>query len=58
MKWTNKGHELDQYAKKLTAGLQNRNKSYIFGAGKLGKTLLPLFKNCNREVVFIDNDTE
>lgn len=58
MKWTNKRHELDYYAKELVAHLQDRDKYYIFGAGVLGKGLLPLFKAYEQEVVFIDNSAE
>lgn len=58
MKWKNRGHELDGYAQKLVANIQNKKKYYIFGAGISGKTLLQPFRACGQEVVFIDNSTE
>jgi len=58
VKWKNKGHELDRYAEKLIADLQKKEKYYIFGAGKLGKGLLPMFDVYEQAVVFIDNSVE
>lgn len=57
MKWKNKGHEFDQYAEKLLA-LNSAKKFYIFGAGNLGRELLPVFQHYECIVAFIDNNTE
>lgn len=54
MKWCNKGHELDEYAKKLT---QNYNgKIYIFGAGLIGEELRNIFEKQGCFNGYIDND--
>lgn len=58
MKWKNKRHEQDNYARQLIANLQNRKKYYIFGAGVLGKALLPLIIAYKQVVEFIDNSVE
>lgn len=58
MKWTNKRHELDRHAGELAGSLLNREKYYIFGAGLLGKGLLPLFEDYKQAVEFIDNNIE
>lgn len=59
MKWQNKRHEFDDYAKQLIADLDLYNrKYYIFGAGKIGRTLLPVFEAYNFTITFIDNSVE
>lgn len=52
MKWTNKGHELDQ----IGDFISSINKIAIFGAGKNGKTIYNLLKDKIEIVGFIDND--
>ena len=59
MKWQSKRHEFDDYAKQLIADLDLHNKKYyIFGAGKVGRTLLPVFEAYNYTIAFIDNSVE
>lgn len=58
MKWTNRRHEIDHYAEELVTNLRSKKKYYVFGAGKLGKELLLLFRAYEQEVVFIDNSEE
>ena len=57
MKWKNKGSELDNYAKGLVQQYQKKNeKIYIFGAGILGKIIVPAFIGYHCFGGFIDND--
>lgn len=58
MKWVNKGCELDHCAEELSAKLRDVKKYYIFGAGKIGTRLLPMFDAYNLLSVFIDNSVE
>lgn len=55
MKWNNKLHEFDQLAINLLENFKNK-KFYIFGAGILGKELLPVLKYFDCFSAFIDND--
>lgn len=57
MKWKNKGSELDDYAKSLVQQFQNKKeKIYIFGAGILGRNIVPAFDGYHCFGGFIDND--
>lgn len=56
MKWSNKGHEFDEYAKELIPNNMSCLKYYIFGAGLLGKNLLVTLHRYGHAVAFIDND--
>lgn len=58
LKWKNKGHELDFYAKKLIENRELPEKYYIFGAGILGKALLFVLRAYGYKVLFIDNDLD
>ena len=57
MIWNHKGHELDQYAERMT-GLNPQIKYYIFGAGILGKELMIVLRKYGCLVAFIDNSIE
>lgn len=57
MKWTNKGHELDRYGKKLVQDFGRRGeKVFIFGAGLLGEEYRPFFEKLGCFAGYIDND--
>ncbi len=56
MKWTNKGHELDQKADKLIEKFKIHKKIYIFGAGLLGSDLKIELEYFGCFAGFIDND--
>lgn len=57
MIWKNKGHELDLRGSELVA--QNpQKKYYIFGAGLLGKELMPVLQAYGCLTAFIDNSAE
>lgn len=57
MKWKNKGHEFDQYAKELLKDFHLReNKIYIFGAGLTDIELKYIFEKAGCFSGFIDND--
>lgn len=57
MIWKNKGHELDQKVADLLAQNPQR-KYYIFGAGLLGKELMPVLQAYGCLAAFIDNSIE
>ena len=57
MKWSNKGHELDEYGKELVNNYQIRGaKIYIFGAGLIGEEIRPVFERYGCFSGYIDND--
>lgn len=56
MKWNNKGHEFEEYAKKLKPKDKSGLKYYIFGAGLLGKDLLVTLQKYGQVIAFIDNN--
>lgn len=57
MKWMRKGHEFDEYAKKLVKDFYLReNHIYIFGAGLIGIELEGIFEKADCFSGFIDND--
>ena len=58
MKWTNKGHEIDEYVKASAFMRNGQKKYYIFGAGFYGKELLQILREYEFTAVFIDNNVE
>lgn len=56
MIWNNKRHELEKFAKELLNNSNYLKKYYIFGAGIIGKNILPVFRAYECEIVFIDNN--
>lgn len=57
MKWLNKGHEFDKYARPLIrVFIEKQSKIYIFGAGILGRELKVVIEKTGCFVGFIDND--
>lgn len=56
MKWKNKGHEFDEYAKKLALSQSRARKYYIFGAGIIGKRMASILQWYGCAECFIDND--
>lgn len=57
MIWSKPGHELDQYVESLKRYFDGKMNFYIFGAGRYGRELLPVFKTYNCIEAIIDNDT-
>ncbi len=58
MKWKNKRHELDEYAKIILSEQNVQRKYYVFGAGLLGNYLLMIFRKYRCMAAFIDNSTD
>lgn len=58
MKWKNRGHEIDQYAKNITLIQNSQRRFYIFGAGVLGRELLIVLRAYGCTTAFIDNNAE
>lgn len=57
MKWENKGHELDDFGKKLVQIFHDKQKKiYVFGAGLLGGELVPVLEKYKCFAGYIDND--
>ena len=57
MKWKNKGHEFDAYAKGLVRDFRELgNQFYIFGAGLIGGELKDIIEKTGCFAGFIDND--
>lgn len=56
MKWHNPEHELDEIADEILLNCKNRDKFYVYGAGKLGRQLLGTLKRNGHFSAFIDND--
>lgn len=57
MKWLNKGHEFDKYAKVLVENfIQKGNRFYIFGAGEIGEDIREVIEKTSCFSGFIDND--
>ncbi len=56
MKWENKDHEYDEYAKNLLADEKTSSKFYVFGAGKRGIEVAEVLSTFGFVVTFIDND--
>lgn len=57
MKWINKGHELDSFGKELVLRFHEKGKKiYVFGAGLLGKELVPSLEKYGCFASYIDND--
>lgn len=56
MRWKNKGHEVEQYAKELMLNQNTQKKYYIFGAGFLGKSVASVLQFYGCMTLFIDND--
>lgn len=57
MKWSNKGHEFDKYAKVLVENFtQKGNLFYIFGAGEIGEDIREVIEKTSCFSGFIDND--
>lgn len=59
MKWLNKGHEFDEFAKDLVKNFnQKGNLFYIFGAGEIGGDIREVIEKTGCFAGFIDNDQE
>lgn len=59
MRWSNKGHEFDEYAEKPVSNfIRKEKKIYLFGAGLIGKEILEIIKKTGCFAGFIDNDSE
>ncbi|MCD8000736.1 MAG: radical SAM protein [Clostridiales bacterium] len=59
MKWKNKGHELDDYAKHLLQMFHGKQrKIYIFGAGLIGTDIAPVFERYQCFAGYLDNDEQ
>lgn len=57
MKWLNKGHEFDNYAKVLIQDFRHKKeKIYIFGAGLIGAEIRAILEKQNCFAGYIDND--
>ncbi len=57
MKWLNKGHEFDEYAKELVENFtQKGSLFYIFGAGEIGEDIREVIEKTGCFSGFIDND--
>ena len=57
MKWINKGHELDSFGKELVLRFHEKGKKIsVFGAGLLGKELVPTLERYGCFANYIDND--
>ena len=59
MKWRNKGHEFDCFAKEIVQNFRAKGeKIYIFGAGLIGEEIRPILEKTGYFCGFIDNDTK
>lgn len=57
MKWMNKGHAFDKYAKDILKNFTQRgNRFYIFGAGEIGEDIREVIEKTGCFAGFIDND--
>ncbi|MCI8666134.1 MAG: 4Fe-4S cluster-binding domain-containing protein [Dorea sp.] len=57
MKWSNKGHEFDEYAEQIVEDFKIRgNLIFIFGAGLIGNEIRGVLKKAGCFAGFIDND--
>lgn len=59
MKWTNKGHELDDIAEEVMQNFERHNrKIFLFGAGNIGNDIRLIMKKYHIFGGFIDNNPE
>lgn len=59
MKWSDRGHELDEYAKELVQDFRNKKeKIFIFGAGLIGEDIRTILEKGELFSGYIDNDRE
>lgn len=58
MRWKNKGHEFDEYWKRLKIDSTKELKFYIWGAGHIGKYILTMLKHYKSVIAFVDTDVK
>ena len=58
MKWTNKGHELDEYAKNVCDIFSLYKKIVLFGAGNIGSRIRRVLVEYDILAGYVDNDVE
>lgn len=57
MRWSDKGHELDECGENIVRSFRDKGeKIYIFGAGLIGEEYRPLFERLGCFAGYIDND--
>lgn len=54
MRWTNKGHELDEIGFRF----KKIETLYLYGAGEYGRKLYSILRNSNINIIFIDADVK
>lgn len=58
MKWTNKGHELDEYAKNVCGVFERYKKIVLFGAGNIGEKIGRTLARYDFFAGYVDKDKE